>query len=278
MHQKPGNTAIYFIILLSSALAVIFVFTDLQISLALVNESSGWANFLERFGELPGILVLYIGTHIFLTRYRSDSKLQMIIVTMFLLIAVTFLSGYLTIVLYQGITDEYFFFQDNKILIIGVFAVLNLFVWILLRRIEFPDTLLKFAKISMLLGLYGYLLIVQPLKHLWGRFRFRDLDVIYTNFTPWFIPNGINGNQSFPSGHSAMAWMLLPLLILVIDKSKSVKSIFLSIIIIWGLVVGTSRIVIGAHYASDVLFGGLIIIFVFLLIYKNYIIPQAKEK
>ncbi|MEJ2506939.1 MAG: phosphatase PAP2 family protein, partial [Ignavibacteriaceae bacterium] len=94
--------------------------------------------------------------------------------------------------------------------------------------------------------------------------RFRDLDSLYSAFTPWFIPNGINSNTSFPSGHSAMAWMILPLLMLVPVSNKKLRSVLIVIIILWGLIVGLSRIVIGAHYASDVLFGGCIVIFIFL--------------
>ena len=94
--------------------------------------------------------------------------------------------------------------------------------------------------------------------------------MLYNNFTSWFLPNGFAGHQSFPSGHAAMAWMILPLLILVSNKSKLTRSALLFIIICWGTAVPISRIVIGAHYASDVLFGACIICITYLVIKNNH--------
>ncbi len=67
-----------------------------------------------------------------------------------------------------------------------------------------------------------------------------------------------------------MAWMILPLLILVSNKSKIIKNALLLIIIFWGLIVPVSRIVIGAHYPSDVLFGACIIILSYLMLYIKH--------
>ncbi len=70
---------IYYLTLLCSVLAGYFAFTDLQISISLVDTSSGWARFLEKFGEIPGLLVLYSGTLISLLHYLSGShKLKLI--------------------------------------------------------------------------------------------------------------------------------------------------------------------------------------------------------
>jgi len=124
---------------------------------------------------------------------------------------------------------------------------------------------LEYGKQSVLLGFWGYLVVIQPIKHIWGRIRFRDLDSFYSNFTPWFLPNGINGNQSFPSGHAAMSWMILPILMLT-PNNTLFRSIIILFIIIWGLIVPVSRVVIGAHYASDALFGACIIILSYLII------------
>jgi membrane-associated phospholipid phosphatase len=84
------------------------------------------------------------------------------------------------------------------------------------------------------------------------------------------LPQGITGSDSFPSGHAAMGWMLLALLILLVNKKQWIKSSALVIIFLWGIVLALSRIVIGAHYASDVLFGSFFIIITFLLFNKNY--------
>ena len=69
-----------------------------------------------------------------------------------------------------------------------------------------------------------------------------------------------------------MGWMILPLLLLVVKKSKSIKISLLILIISWGLAVSLSRVVIGAHYASDALFGAFIIIIIFIILYEANLI------
>ena len=50
---------------------------------------------------------------------------------------------------------------------------------------------------------------MQLVKIAWGRVRFDDLGVDFRNatpalYTPWYVPNGPNGEKSFPSGHASM--------------------------------------------------------------------------
>ena len=270
MNKQNTNILINYFVIIWAALAGYFAFTDLQISISVVNQNSGWAIFLENFGEIPGLLVLYFSTQITLAYYSSLARLREIAYSIILFLAASFLSGYLVVVIYKGIFGSYAFLQEYKIAIILVLLIINFLLIIIIRNQRIPVFLKEFSKTSVLLGVYGYLFIVQPIKHLWGRVRFRDLDALHTNFTEWFIPNGINGNQSFPSGHAAMGWMILPLLLLVVNKSKNIKILLPMIIVSWGLAVSLSRVVIGAHYASDVLFGSSIIIVVFLGITKTY--------
>jgi membrane-associated phospholipid phosphatase len=258
-------------VLIWATLAAYFAFTDLQISISVVNQNSGWAVFLENFGEIPGLLVLFFGAHIYLSHYSSNSRVRKIVFSIIIFLASSFLSAYVVIVIYKGTIGNVIFLQEYKITIILVLLILNFLLHIQIRNLKITNSLKQFSKISVLLGVYGYLCLIQPIKFLWGRVRFRDLDTLYSYFTEWFIPNGINGNQSFPSGHAAMAWMILPLLLLVVNKSKIIKISFLILIIFWGLAVQCSRVVIGAHYASDVLFGGVIIIIIFLLLYKKFL-------
>jgi membrane-associated phospholipid phosphatase len=114
---------------------------------------------------------------------------------------------------------------------------------------------------------YGYILFVLPLKIFWGRIRFRDLAENYSNFSAWYIPQGFTGNDSFPSGHAAMDWMFLSLFVFIVDKPFYKRIILKGLIISWALAVCVSRVVIGAHYTSDVLFGAfaMIISYLFLI-------------
>lgn len=267
--------------LIWTTLAAYFAFTDLKISISVVNQNSGWAIFLENFGETPGLLVLYSGAVIFIAWYKSGSKLKYYAFSVFVFIAAVYLSRRISIIIYNGVTGNYDIVTNYKLYIFLIFFVLNWFLYTRLKKLNYSDALKTYSKVTILLGLYGYLFLVQPIKQLCGRVRFRDLDALYSNFTPWFLPNGINGNQSFPSGHAAMAWIILPLLLLVVNKSTIIKIILLVLIFSWGLAVSLSRVEIGAHYASDALFGALIILIVFLLLIKytqNYFIPLQKSE
>jgi len=268
LNSKNTNILIIYLLIIWTTLTAYFAFTDLQISISVVNQNSGWAIFLQDFGEIPGLLVLFCSAHIYLAKYSSESRLRKIVFSIILFIAASFLSGYLVIVIYKGIIGSNSFLQEYKIAIILVLLILNFILNILIRDLRIPNSLKEFSKTSVLLSVYGYLCLIQPIKLLWGRVRFRDLDALYANFTPWFLPNGLNGNQSFPSGHAAMAWMILPLLLLVVNKSKPIKISLLIFIIFWGLTVSLNRVVIGAHYASDALFGAFIIVIIFLLLIK----------
>ncbi|MCH8033000.1 MAG: phosphatase PAP2 family protein [Bacteroidetes bacterium] len=281
MNNRKINILIIYLLLIWTTLAAYFAFTDLKISISVVNQNSGWAIFLENFGEIPGLLVLYSGAVIFIAWYKFGSKLKYYAFSVFVFIAAVYLSRRISIIIYNEVTGNYDIVTNYKLYIFLIFFVLNWFLYTRLKKLNYSDTLKTYSKVTILLGLYGYLFLVQPIKQLCGRVRFRDLDALYSNFTPWFLPNGINGNQSFPSGHAAMAWIILPLLLLVVNKSTIIKIILLVLIFSWGLAVSLSRVEIGAHYASDALFGALIILIVFLLLIKytqNYFILSQKSE
>ncbi|HEY6626280.1 MAG TPA: phosphatase PAP2 family protein, partial [Ignavibacteriaceae bacterium] len=74
-----------------------------------------------------------------------------------------------------------------------------------------------------------------------------------------------------------MGWILLALLILLSNTKEWVKNLSFVLIFIWAVVLAFSRIVVGAHYASDVLFGSFFIIMTFV-IFKNQFVSSQKNK
>lgn len=270
MKQVLTSNRIIYLILFCSTAAGYFAITDLQISIFLVNKNAGWAIFLEKFGEIPGLLILFIGIHLYLAQTLSFRKVVEGTKSTILFLAVLFITTYIVIVIYFGITGGYDLLIGNSALIIVRIAIFNLAIYFFFSKKKLNIGIIHFSKITVLLGLYSYLFLIQPIKILWGRVRFRDLDSIYSNFTDWFIVSGITGDQSFPSGHSAMGWMLLPLLILF-SKDMIKHYVLLAIISLWAVSVGLSRIVVGAHYASDVLFGAFIVILVYKILINKYL-------
>ncbi len=247
------------ILVLWIILALFFGIFDLQISISFVDENSLWGDFGAKYGEPPGYGLISIGLAILIGGYIKDLKKQKI-------------PGYLSIVsgiiyLLYGIIDT-----NETDILSGICLIIPITVFIIVTWNKDWKSYRSISAIISILALLNPLLFVQLTKLFFGRIRFRDLAFDYSNFTPWFIPQGITGNYSFPSGHAAMGWMFLPLLITVKDlKWKDYRKIITVILVLgWGFFVGLSRIILGAHYASDVLFSTGFAAVITILLYKKY--------
>ena len=96
-------------------------------------------------------------------------------------------------------------------------------------------------------------------------------------------PVGINlikeGGYSFPSGHSATSMAFYGLLIYLIYKyvnNKLLKTILIVLLSLIILLIGTSRIYLGVHYASDVL-AGFIVGLLFLIVFISIAFDKKKN-
>lgn len=271
--MKSPWKIIYLLTILWSVLAGYFAFLDLQISNSVINPNVGWALFLQQYGELPGLVIIIVGIFLFSQRVNYNSKVVLIIVRMFLVLGETVTVTYLIFVVLQNITGSQLYFLNHSkfITVLCLVISVSLVFPIKLFKLSYNSLTYKYSKIVVGMAFVGYVMGVQLVKIFWGRIRFRDLDALQSNFTEWFLPQGINGSESFPSGHAAMAWMLLPLIILIPQKIKIAKILVTGLITAWGIAVSLSRVVIGAHYASDVLFGSFIIIISFFVFTKKYL-------
>ena len=234
-------------------LALIFGFYDLAISIAVVDEASIWGNFGADYGETPGYALIAIALATLLGSLFTNVKLQKIPAYVGVVVGVLFI----------------LFIDDEKYVNMGWSLIISLLIYTIITWNKDWKRYKNISGVIALLAVINPLIFVQITKILCGRVRFRNLDLGYTNFTSWFLPPGISGGgSSFPSGHAAMGWMFLPLLIAVKDREiKDPLRIIVSVLVIgWGLFVGLSRIAVGAHYASDVLFstGAATIITIFL--------------
>ncbi|MHA1817750.1 MAG: phosphatase PAP2 family protein [Candidatus Heimdallarchaeota archaeon] len=271
LEERP--TATFFLKYLSAImipwiiLAIIFGLYDLQISQAFVNFNSWWGKFGADFGEAPGYALIGISLGILFGGSIKRVKLQKI--PSFILSAIS-----LGVMIY-GVIDA-----NNKMAIISAFLSFPpaIFAGVTFSRDWCPYR--KLAGAVILLAVINPLIFVQFLKYLWGRVRFRDLSADFSNFTPWYLPVGPKSpHSSFPSGHTAMGWMLLPLLFLVKDRTfKDPKRIGTIVaVFFWGVFVAISRVRIGAHYASDVLFStGLAFLVTIFLQYFFYLWKRKK--
>lgn len=231
--------------------AIIFGIYDLNISIAVVDGTSEWGNFGADYGELPGYALIGIALATFIGGNIKNLKLQKIPALIIIVIGMLF------------IIFESFY--------IGYSLIIPMIIYTIITWNKDWKNYRTLAGIISLLAVINPLLFVQTFKILCGRVRFRDLDPGFTNFTPWFLPPGLSSDGlSFPSGHTAMGWMFLPLLIAVKDREiKDPYRIIITVLVIgWGAFVGLSRIVVGAHYASDVLFSTGVASIITIVLYK----------
>lgn len=135
-------------------------------------------------------------------------------------------------------------------------------------------------------------LIVGLLKSPVGRMRYRAMNTAggrsiggFSNFTRWYVVNGqkyskdemltlfgsSDACRSFPSGHTCAAGMSY-CAILLIDalgiKSKKCRAALWILPIVYTGIVAVSRIMVGAHFFSDVLVGGTVPFF-FTIVFRE---------
>lgn len=270
MKKISNKATAYYLIIVWVIVAFLLESSDLWISINLYNPNSGWAIFIEKFGEIPGLLVALIGIHIYIVTLKTSSNIKTILFTGFLLTTGSLITIYIFWLLSLAFTNSLTFFNGNRNYFFLAAIILNILISLLFRKkYKFSKKSILFSRISFKMFFYGYLLIATPLKIFWGRIRFRDLTGYYSDFTPWYLPNGFTGNDSFPSGHAAMGFIMMALFIFFADKSFYKRIIIKGLIVSWALTVCASRVVTGAHFTSDVLFGGFIMIITYLFLIHN---------
>jgi len=251
------NKLMIFILVSWIILAVVFGFIDLEISKAVVDENSVWGNFGEEFGEAPGYGLIAIALSAFIGSFNKDVKKQKIPAYIIIIFGI--------FILLFGII-----FNSQSLIVDGAVVAISLITFVIFTFNKDWNNYRNISLVITILTILNPLLFVQLTKILTGRVRFIKLAIDFSNYTPWFLPPGPSGNNSFPSGHTSMSFMFLPLLILVKDRKwKDIIRIIVSFLVIgWAIFVGVSRIVVGAHYASDVLFSAGMAAIITIISYK----------
>jgi membrane-associated phospholipid phosphatase len=234
-----------------AVLAIACARYDLPISRALVQPEAGWAAAGQRYGELPGMYAFALAAIAGHARPARPApghpiarELPWLLCSLAVAIALA-LSAF-----------RFFDYRLSTPEAVATAAVVML-VMRLWRHWLGPGLCLSSgwerARVwTLRLGISSWL-VVALLKLVWGRVRYRDLAPLARDFTPWYAPQGWSGHSSFPSGHAALGWLLLPSLLIWPPGSLGFRWA-LVVSFSWGVFVAASRVVIGAHYVSDVLF------------------------
>lgn len=291
MIKKHRLFWIFFCICFGTLLLLATLF-DYQISLLLADLKNGQyisPNLFGRIFETIGENVIYLFiafSSIIIALNGKKIKKSIIRYSFqffFLCIAICFLFiGFVKIGSYIHEHNSSLIFFTHwiyKAISISISLIIVTLVCILLMK-KFPQQISLLLSFSIIILITAALsqAFVQGMKPLFGRERFRAIYFFEENhlphpgFTKWYVMNGNSSKiaalyqvdkdyfKSFPSGHTCAAGityslMLIPTLFPKYNR-KERKWIFYVLPIFYTGIVAVSRIIMGAHYFSDVLIGG----------------------
>ena len=241
--MKNINKLFFGIITLWAILATIFGFYDLTISkYATTYKDLQIFEFGNDYGNHFDEPLLYVSITILLGSIFNDIKMQRKVGFLMILYSFVYLQ-YISL-----ISNESEIFISNLIIIFQI-------TFFLLTYNKNWRNYVPIA-ISMILLYFFTNVIVHIMKIQWGRVRYTDLSS-ESEFTAWYVINGPDtANSSFPSSHTASAFTFLPILIMLNSKkmSNKLKIILVLSVVGFGFYVALGRVVVGKHYASNVLF------------------------
>ncbi len=231
---------------------------DLDISRTVINRGSLYGRAFEVLGEIPAVLftsfnfalmALYFSR---CTDFRGKARI---------LAVLTFIGCGGTAIFTTVKTAKYIYGEMLHPLIV-LYAVLIgaaiAFVFVMCAVFMSEQTLKKYFHTATRCALAAMLtlVIIWALKLTWGRLRPRDGGI--ADFTAWYLPQWFTGDFSFPSGHTANATVIFSVVYyfrFLGGKAKKFVPLFYTALTVWLALVAFSRVVIGAHFLSDVLFG-----------------------
>ncbi|MBI9011593.1 MAG: phosphatase PAP2 family protein [Clostridiales bacterium] len=242
---------------------------DYDVSMNLVNKESLFGEFFNRHGEFPVGLVMLIGVGILFATRKKEKTVNNILGYIFA-IPFMFLFSF-----FIGIMPFNYAYEHTEgsipsgmfILAIVISVVIFTLSLIVIKKMG-RERLMKYRKIALLFVLLGIssLVVVNVVKIIWARPRMRSISSI-EEFKYWFEINGLsfdNELKSFPSGHTANGFLMVALAYLL--PTKVWRNRFMIFGIAWGSCVALSRVILGAHFLSDVIVGGFATIVVMFIL------------
>lgn len=276
MYHKKNLMSILLIVIGCMAVGSFF---DFQISSALYNQDSFFGQFFAAYGQLPVSMGLTIvGT---LLIYVCEKRVKLTTI-------LAFIGGVLAI--FMGVAMSV---MEPLMYLKSVPAPVSVVVTLLIQLLG-NMLALDLARgtdkriVKKWLGYFFFVIMVQMIiiniiKIPWGRPRMRMIAVTpEAVFQPWWVIGsnmkdhlmamGVAAEEfkSFPSGHTACATCMIALASLFLINGKNNEKANL---VFWGgvlfaLVVAFSRIIMGAHFLTDVTVGFAVSFLINLVAFK----------
>ena len=234
-----------------AVLLAVFTFADLPIAHAVYRPNTlfGEAFEIAAPGAAP-LVLLFFAACLFWEQHRKGNRVKAAGLLAFMAASAGLAAQQMT-----------HYAQEASLLVTGVLAALffTLFLALCARLCPDSERLLR-AFIAALIMVAAVFVTVEVVKILWGRMRFRAMDNPQTQFTIWLLPQGrplSDAQKSFPSGHTANGAAVLLLLLIpwVFPGARRYQKVLGAGVFTWILLTALSRMVEGAHFASDVTMG-----------------------
>ncbi|AYW47310.1 hypothetical protein C7K38_02280 [Tetragenococcus osmophilus] len=256
---------------------IIATYYDLQIDQALLREDNGFSYFFEYFAAgVIGTVIMIGSALVFWTLSFSETKPIVLIISGAVYVLWSLVGVYWI--------HDYFYGWG---LVYSAFAII--LIAYLVRQI--PTSLAqryRLAGIGIVLTTFFAMMVVEGVKPIFGRVRFRSMQDDFDLFTRWYQINGdrylsfVTENdeiKSFPSGHSMWggATLSLSFLAMVHPKWQSKEGAVFLALAFYAAILMFSRMMQGAHFLSDVTVG-FGVSFIFFLVFRYMVVKRKLNR
>ena len=132
MKKISNKATAYYLILVWVIAAFLLESSDLWISINLYNPNITWAIFLEKYGEIPGLLVVLTGIHIYIITIKTSSNIKTILFNGFLLTTGSLITLYIFWLLPLALSNSTVLFNQNRSYFFLTAIVLNIIISLIL--------------------------------------------------------------------------------------------------------------------------------------------------
>lgn len=261
---KKKYCVIIFIILL--LLMIVGSIWDYPISQALYNSHNAFGIFFASYGQLPAMMCFAVGGTLLLRLINKNNKIKMILCIFFAI--------FFNLIAIIAITVDPLLYISKMsmglsfIIAVALVGFTDILVYKFSQNAS-RDTIKKIV-ILLLSVVFIELIVINLVKVPWARPRMRMISSRHdVSFQPWWVIGntmkdqlmalGVAGEEfkSFPSGHTANAAcaMLLCVLPLLNSHLEGKEDLLFFIGVCFTFLVALSRIIMGAHFLTDVVIG-----------------------
>ena len=256
-------------------------FYDLQVSTAVYDKSNWFGLIFAAYGQGPSAFAMAGAGGLLI--YTMDKKRMVSLIP-------SVLFGILLIVfgVFMGFFEpiEYLVTVPKVVLVLISIIVTALTIYAFIRILkDNTDAEKRRFAYFIIFFVITQMIVINVIKVPWGRPRmrlieeypeimFQDWWVIGSSIKDKYLALGVGSNEfkSFPSGHTASALNIFIITVLpyLNKKLENKKNLFFIISVVFTVLVAISRIIMGAHFITDVTVGFLVGFIIYLASLKIF--------